>query len=517
MKRSFNGMKIAAIALVTATLLAGCSAGTSGNSAPKKSSEGGTLVVSTAQGGIPQLDPGLATLQWERVLYPLLWDGLTETNKKNDVVPGLATKWRHSANLMNWTFTLRDGVQFTNGRKLAPKDIVWNAERTISPDNTSIAHQYLASVKTVTATGDNQVTFSLNTPDATLPLALTALRIIAPESVKVINKKPVGTGPYELKSFVPNQSLTLVPNKAYWGIKPKLNEIDFVASHDSASAVTALRTGNVQVLWNVATADAKALKNDASVKLVQNDQSTQLHYLAVDNTSAPFDNVKARQALSYALDRPTVAKVAFSGFGEPAKYNELVPQKSWAFSSDGLTNYSFDLNKAAQLFSEAGVKKGDVLTWWGIAGSYQEWNSEAQLLQQNLQKIGITLKIQNNEIGTWVNKFVPVGKKYPGYIIPNAGGDLNDPASIYGRLINGACECNYNNAELNTLAAQGRATANKKNRAAIYQKMQKIISSDVPEVFSLHLPVITATRANVTGVWVSPPGDVHLEDATLTR
>lgn len=518
MKPMFTGIKITAVIAVGALALAGCSADMSGGSSGSgEPAEGGTLVVTTAQGAIPQLDPALATLQWERVLYPLLWNGLTEINEKNEVIPGLAESWEHSEDVKSWTFTLRDGVQFTNDRELEPKDIVWNVERTIADDNASIAHNYLAPVEKVEATGDNEVTFTLSEPDAVLPRALTALRIIAPESADDINKNPIGTGPYEMKSFVPEQSLTLVANDGYWGDKVHLEQINFEASHDTSAAVTALRTGDIHVLWNLATADAKPLQSDANIAMVESDESTQLHYLAVDNTSGPFSNVKARQALSYALDRQGVKDVAYSGFGDPANYNELVPQKSWAFDSNGLTDYSFDLDKAAELFAEAGVNEGDSLTWWGIAGSYPEWNKEGQLLQQNLAKIGIKLNIENNEIGTWVDKFVPIGKNYPGYIVPNAGGDLNDPAFINGRLVGGACECNFQSDELDKLAAQGLATADENERAATYQKMNEIISSEVPEVFSMHTSLLTAVRSNVTGAWSSPSGDLHLENAGLSK
>src|SRR5699024_9604692 len=111
--------------------------------------------------------------------------------------------------------------------------------------------------------------------------------------------------------------------------------------------------------------------------------------------------------LSLALDRESTVEVAYSGFGEPATYNELLPQGSWAFDETTLQSQNTDLQQAAELFDEAGVSAGDTLVWWGIAGAYPEWNSEAQLLQEALAEIDITLDIQNQESGTWVDKFIP--------------------------------------------------------------------------------------------------------------
>src|SRR5690606_29901049 len=104
---------VTALALTSLTL-AGCT----GTAVPPDAAADpdATLVVTTGQGAIPQLDPGLATFQWERVLYPLLWNGLTEVTEGDEVVPGLAENWTSNDDLTSWTFTLRDDVTFTNGR-----------------------------------------------------------------------------------------------------------------------------------------------------------------------------------------------------------------------------------------------------------------------------------------------------------------------------------------------------------------------------------------------------------------
>lgn len=119
----------------------------------------GKLVVTTGQGAIPQLDPGLATFQWERVLYPLLWNGLTEVAEDDEVVPGLAESWTSNDDLTSWTFKLRDDVTFTNGREFTSDDVVWNMERVLEGSNTSVASIYLASVTSISADAPDEVTF----------------------------------------------------------------------------------------------------------------------------------------------------------------------------------------------------------------------------------------------------------------------------------------------------------------------------------------------------------------------
>jgi peptide/nickel transport system substrate-binding protein len=499
---------------LAAMLLAGCSASGATPSSPSTAGNG-TLTVATGEGSLPQLDPGMASLQWERVLYPLLWDGLTAVNQQAKVVPALAKSWKHSADYKTWTFTLRPGVKFTNGRTLSAADIVWNADRAISKTNSSPAHQVMGAVSGVAAVGAAEVRFSLSSPNSALPLALTSLRVIAPESLKKINTEPVGTGPFQVKKFVPNGELDMVRNPHYWGKTPRLGAIQVISANDATSAVTALRTGSIQALWNIPLSDAKNLKADKSVRLVQSKGSTQIHYLALDNTSPPFNNVKARQALSYALDRNATKQVAYSGFGEASLTNNLLSTNSWAFSRKNQVKYTSNLQKAKQLFSESGVNSGDTLTWWGIAGAYPEWTTEAQLLEQNLSKIGIHLKIQNNEIGTWVNKFVPLGKKYPGVIVPNAGGDLDDPGYIFQRAITGGNEMAYSSAEMDQLSQQGLAVSSEAARQQVYEKMQVIYNRDVPAIQVVHYPLVTGVASSVSGVWEEPSGDLHLESASI--
>src|SRR5699024_5045205 len=147
--------------------------------------------------------------------------------------------------------------------------------------------------------------------------------------------------------------------------------------------------------------------------------------ISMDTTTPPFDDPKAREALSLVLDRGSAVVVAFSGFGEAAMFNELVPQASWAFDDSRLEPQEVELDRAARRYEEARDSEDETLTGWGLAGAYPEWNREEQLLHENLAEIGINLKIENQETDTYVDKFVPVGQEYPGYIIPSAGGDLN--------------------------------------------------------------------------------------------
>lgn len=502
---------------LAAVALSACNTGGSGTPSPDAPGgtpqTGGTISVGSGQGAIPQLDPGLATLHWEWVLYPLLWDGLTYLDENSEVQPALAESWTSNENFTEWQFELRDDVEFSNGRALEGDDIVWNIERIIEPENASIAHSYLIAVNGASADGST-VTVSLDEPVVTLPLAISHLRIIAPESLDTINDDPVGTGPFTVASFVPGQALELVRNENYWGEPALLDGINFDAVNDAAAGVTALRSGALDVLWNLPGKEAVALESATDVRIVEPESSGTNHYLFVDNQSPPFDDPRARHALAHSFDRTAVRDTAYSGFGVPAGRNTLIPPGNWAHE-ESLPEYDLNLDRAAELFEQAGITEGSTLTWWGIAGAYPEWQTEAQLLKANLEEIGINLEIENNEIGTWVDGFLPKGKEFPGYIVPNAGGDVNDPNYLIDRLTGGTFEGNWQSDKLDELAARGAATDDQDERREIYAEAQRLVDEEAPLITSVHTSLLSGVRNEVQGVWTSPAGNLQLDRAHL--
>ena len=128
-----------------------------------------------------------------------------------------------------------------------------------------------------------------------------------------------------------------------------------------------------------------------------------------------------------------------------------------------LINYSYNLAKAKKLFAEGGVKPGTTLIWWSTP-ALPEFQTQGLILQASLAKIGIKLVIQNNEIATWVAKFYPGGKKFPGLIVPNANSGPVEAAYNFNFYLPGRCECNWSPPEFNTAYSKAMQTADPKKR-----------------------------------------------------
>jgi peptide/nickel transport system substrate-binding protein len=508
------------LALAAIMVVAGCSS--SGGSSSDSSSSGattavhrgGTITVGTAQ-GIPQLNPAVRTFAWEEVLFPLLWDGLTKSDQDGKIVPDVAESWTASADQQTWTFKLRSGVTFSDGTALTAADVVKTFDYYRNPDTATQEANKIATIDTVTATDPATVTVKLKAPNALFPSAIVWVKILKVDALASIDKNPIGTGPYKVSQFVPNDHLDLVRNDKYFGTAAALDGINIVTAADAAAASNSLASGDLDVLWSLPQSNANQYQGNSGVNLLKPAVPSQWPSWEVDTTTAPFNNVKARQALAYAVDRTQVLQAAYYGQGLLSPTNDPLGTNNPSFSADGLTDYSYDLDKAKALFAEAGVNAGATLTWWGIAGQNPEWNTSGQILQASLKKIGITLKIENNDISTWVGKFYPAGKSYPGLIVPNFQSTPVEPAYSINFLLKGRCECNWDDPAFTAAYNKAVAEPDENARKADWADVQKIINEQVPVIVPLQSNVLTAVSKKIQGVWMEGGGQLHLENASI--
>ncbi|HEY4279987.1 MAG TPA: ABC transporter substrate-binding protein [Conexibacter sp.] len=475
-------------------------------------STGGTLTVGAAS-GIPQLNPVLKGTAWEEALFPLMWDGLAKFTPSGDVVPDLATRWTASRDNRTWTFQLRDDVRFSNGKQLTARDVVDTLDYYQDPDTATQLKTALAPITSVRATGPDTVVFRLSSPNVLLPEVLVPVKVVDVDSLRTIDRDPAVTGPFTVSDFVPGDSLTLRRNPDYFGDPAKLDEIRLVKAADATSAVTSLRSGDLDALWSVPSSDIPQLEKDSALSIVEPDVTGQYVSWEMDLTSPPFDDIRARQALAYATDRDAIFKAAYYDQGVVSPTNTPLADNSPWFAQ-GMSDYSYDLDKARTLFAAAGVRS---LTWWGVAGQYPEWNTSGQILQESLKKIGVDLRIQNTELSSWPAKFYPAGRRFPGLIVPNFQSFVSDPYFQFGFLLRGRCECNWDSQQFSDVFDQAVATPDRTARKALWDRAQRMINEQVPIIVPVQSAVATATQKDVVGVWVEGGGLPHFESAGFAK
>jgi peptide/nickel transport system substrate-binding protein len=337
------------------------------------------------------------------------------------------------------------------------------------------------------------------------------------DSLDTIDSNPIGTGPFVLDDFIPDNTVSLVKNSNYWGEEPSIEKIEIVGVATAASMTTSLVSGDLDVGWGIAMSDIASINGSGTVAELVPSSKSQYESWEFDISAPPFDDVRVRQAFAYALDRKRILKDAFYGLGTVSETNNPIADSSPWFSNAGATVYEYDLDKASALFEEAGIMKGTTFTWWGVAGQYPEWDTSGQILQASLSEIGINLEIENNEIGTWVEKFYPSGKSFPGLLVPNRQPRPAEPALALAFFLNGECECNFDDEEMDSLYATALATGDEKKRLVAWGDVQLYLNKMVPALIPLQLVAPAAVSNRVTGVWVEPGGQIHVESAAFVN
>ena len=514
---------LAATAALAVVAVAGGGVVTSAHSAPAAltvasatgcTSSKGTLKYGIAGAGIAQLDPNTINFAGQVPLQTLLYNGLSKYDRNMNVVPDLATKWRASEDLKTWWFTLRKGVKYSTGRAFTGEDVRANILRVLDPAVPSQQRANAKDIRSVRVLNPYLVRIRLGSPSAILPNALVDIKMSDTENVATLANSGTGTGPYKVGSFVPNQSLSLVPNPHHFGGKACLQRIEFVREPDPTAMVTDFRAGNLDMIWQVRPTDVPALRSSRT-SFLQPKGVSGAHVWELDVTSEPFNDVRARQALSYAIDRRTMNRAAFSGIATPSMGNSLISATSSSYNKK-LKPYTFDLQKAKQLFDAAGVRPGTTFTFWALAGRRDEWITMAQILQQDLQKIGLNLRIERSDVSTWLAKFFPAGKKYPNTIIGNYFSLPPNPTYAMKQGQFGSCECNWKNSTFENLALKAPGIRDLDERQKVYDTMQQIFSSYAPVMVIAHQTNIVAYQNKVQNAWEDAQGNVHLEEARVS-
>lgn len=518
MKTRARGTSLLAAAAALGLVLSACG-GSSGGASPNPATSDvdaseldtdGVLVVGQA-GGIAKLDPNTISSSFAAVLQPLLWNGLTKWDEDMQAVPDLADSWESSADLKTWTFKLRDGVTYHDGRPFTAEDAVANINRVLDPEIASQERVKIEDITTARAVDATTLELQLSAPNAILPAALVEVKMSDVENIETVDRDANGTGPYKLKEFVADTRVVLERNEDYWGEPASAKEIQIVRAADTTAGRTSLVAGDLDILYGMPPADAAALAGE--LNLLEPNLVSGSATWEVDTTSPPFNDKRARQALSYAMNRQAMLEAAYSGLGDVPTQNNLVNANNAAAASEGLVDYEFDLDRAKELFEEAGVVPGTRFTFWALAGSYDEWVTMGEILQQDLEKIGYGLDIERREVSTWLERFFPAGQQYPGTIVANYLSLPAVPAYTLSFLLTGTCECNWDNPEYNELHKQALAEPDDAARAEIYADMQRLISEEAPVLVAAQATQLSAANSRVQGVWVESDGDLHLENA----
>jgi peptide/nickel transport system substrate-binding protein len=513
---------VRAIALAILGIASGCDAS---RRTLHQRRDPGVLVVAQAA-DVLSLDP-VRSMDVESVeAGRLLFEGLVRwAPGTTDIVPGLATSWRVSKDGTRWTFTLRDSVKFHDDTRLDADAVVFSFKRLQDPNHPA----YLAVDGTYWRTllkdvVDEQVIdrltveFKVARPYAPLLGELAMFPIVSPSAVRrwgsAFANHPVGTGPYAFESWTVGEQVVVRRFEDYWDTSPFLDRIVFLVVVDARQRLIDLESGSVDLARSILPDEQPFVELHPDLVL-HHTPGNDVSYLALNTRHPPFDDVRVRRAVNFAINKEPIVKLAYQGRAVVA--DSPLPPTQWAYHAPA-TRYSYDLAAANQLLAQAiadGKFDPDRVLKLYAPTTPRPYLAEpervARFLQTALDRAGVKTELVLQPYAAH-NAAVEAGDHdlaLFGWIGDNGDPDnflyvlFDSEYAVAGEAQNIAF---YREPEVDKLLVEAQGRIDEPTRASLYAAVQDRIAADAPWVPIAHSDLVVAGRAELEGVVLSPNG-----------
>ena len=513
--------RLAALGITVGLLVAACGGGSSKDNSSSTTTEGSsTTAKAPVKGGemtfglesdVSDLSPGQAAQPADKVITLGIYDPLT-TWKDGKIVPFLAESLTPSDDLTTYEMTLRKGVSFQDGTPLNADAVVKHFDRLKDPATGCSCQTNVSVIKSMDMPDGPtglKVTFHLTEPNVALPelFSESSGYIESPTAVakegKDFKNHPVGTGPFTLAEYKPADHVTLAANPSYWGKDdhgvqlPYLDKITFLPIPDSGQRVTALQTGKVQMIQTADSATiAQAQKDGFAAQKISGSSST---VILLNNAKPPFNDVRARQALAYAINKDVLNQRLYQGVRQPS-YSAFATSSPYFDSKAQAPHY--DLDKAKQLVKDLGG-----LSFSIACIPTPEADGILQLVKQMGEQAGMHITLQSQEQGAYVSRIFSKAGDYQAACFRTAHFQEPDawrPGVFTGDTGNLTF---YSNKKVDQYLNEARQTADVAKRKELYFKAQVITAKEVPAITTLYDLFANIYDAKTVGP--PPPGEAN--------
>ena len=382
--------------LAGADLLAACGASstTKGTSSMAKGApkRGGHLRVGmTGNGTAETVNPTIGAVAIDAARILNLFEGLVWTDLHNQLRPLLAVDWAPNKDGTLWTIKLRRGVTWHNGKTFTADDVIYSLRAMGSPANFAHPSVTTVNLKDLKKVNNYELQVPLLSPNGRLLDLFAYFNQVMIQDGEKKFSPPIGTGPFKFESFTPGRQSVFNRNADYWqGPKPYLDSLEIISIDDPTARLNALKSGQIDMMDSVAFPDAKAelAAPSGSINLY-NAKTPTFYTFYMDQTTAPFNDVRVRQAMMSAIDRQALIDNALDGFGS---LGNDIPGKGVPLFDSSLPQKHQDIDKAKSLLKQAGHRTVDVtLTTSPIFAGFPE---SATLLQQQVKPAGFNVSLK---------------------------------------------------------------------------------------------------------------------------
>lgn len=470
--------------------------------------DGNSIVVAMADPAI-NLDPRVGTDAASQKIHQLLFSTLVRIDARLRVVPELAESLEQP-DPVTYVAHLRRGVRFHNGRELTSDDVVYTFRSFLDPDFRGRSGAY-RQVAAVNARDRYTVEFKLKTPAGSFPINLV-MGIVQAGSGAANVREPIGTGPYRLVQFVPDDRVVLAAFDQHYGGRPRNDGLVLKVVPDDTMRGLELRKGTVDLIVNDLSPDIVWQLREEGRMQVETAAGTDYAYVGMNLQDPVLSHLEVRQAIGYAIDRDAIVNYLRRGFATTAV--GIVPPMSWAFERN-VFDFTHDPEEAKRLLDRAGYPDPDGpgplprLRLSLKTSTSEVYRLQAAAIQHDLARVGIALEIRSSELQT-LSADVRRGN-FQLYTLQWVG--ITDPDML--RLVYhsgqqppiGLNRVHYRNPEVDRLIEGASAATDDEHRGAFYGKAQQLIANDVPYVSLWYRMNVAIFQADIRGVSLSPTAD----------
>ena len=490
---------LVAVAMLPATLY-GCTGGTGsgGNNAASaesdRLSDGSSVTVGISQ-DLDSLDPHKAVNAGTNEVLFNIFEGLMKASPDGGVIPAVASNYEISSDGTQYIFTLRQGVTFHDGNEVTLEDVLYSLKRCAGSENNGVPlMSAFTNVTDVAADEQGRVVVTLSEPSLEFLNSMTAAIIPAGTGDQQA-AAPVGTGPFRFVSYIPQSSMEMKRFDGYWGTPAHLEAVTFKIISDTNTMVMGLNGGTLDMVVHMPNTLAGSIDSDFTVledtmKLVQ--------ALYVNNSVKPFDDVRIRQAMYYAINVPEIIDFVCDGAGV-ATGTSMYPAFTKYFVAELAEVYQQNLSKAEQLLTEAGYPDGFEMTIT-VPSNYTQHVDTGLVIAQQLSAVGITAKVEEVTWETWVSD-VYKGRNYQTTVSGIAASDMTAREMLVRYTTDHSKNfINFSNGEFDDAVARAMATMNMDEQVSLYKRAQEILNEQAASLWIQDLCDLVVMRPELDGM-----------------
>jgi peptide/nickel transport system substrate-binding protein len=495
---------------------------TAASSSSAPASKGGTLKLAsqTPSGAVNPLtvsDAGglcMLAMTGEFLTY--------DNNQALQLQPMLATSWKASSGGSVWTFKIRQGVKFHDGSPLTADDVVWTIQQLADKKNASNALSTFSGVLTpagVRKVDSHTVAFHLEAANGSFPYLVSSDNynaIIVPKGTDFAKwqKTFIGTGPFKFGSYTQNQGATFQANPDYWGGKPNLDSAQFSFYGSQAPQITALSSGNVDVIVQFVAQGAQAVTNGSTYDIIKL-KSANHRELSMRCDQPPFNDPRVRQAVALSLNRPAMVSALLQGLGQVGNDSPFAPK--FRSTDTSVPQRKQDIAKAKQLLAAAGHSH---ISTTLFTEQYEEIPALAQVIQQSASKIGVDLKLKVETQSAYYGKATFGNSDWlDGTMSLVDYGDRGVPNVFLEAPLTSSGSWNaahFKDPKYDGLVKQYVAAVDLSSQRAIAGKIERLLLAETPLVIPYFIDGLCATTKKVSGVAPTSISQVFLGKASIS-